>query len=45
MEKIYFNKKLKNILLVVNKSLSFDDSLKGDFNFINNKLKKVYFQK
>ena len=40
MEKIYFNKKLKNILLVVNKSLSFDDSLKGDFNFINNKLKK-----
>ena len=40
MEKIYFNKKLKNILLVVNKSLSFDDSLKGDFNFLNNKLKK-----
>ena len=40
MEKIYFNKKLKNILLVVNKSLSFDDSLKGDFNFQNNKLKK-----
>ena len=40
MEKIYFNKKLKNILLVVNKSLSFDDSLKGDFNFLHNKLKK-----
>ena len=40
MEKIYFNKKLKNILLVVNKSLSFDDSLKGDFNFLDNKLKK-----
>ena len=40
MEKIYFNKKLKNILLVVNKTLSFDDSLKGDFNFQNNKLKK-----
>ena len=40
MEKIYFNKKLKNILLVVNKTLSFDDSLKGDFNFLNNKLKK-----
>ena len=40
MEKIYFNKKLKNILLVVNKTLSFDDSLKADFNFQNNKLKK-----
>ena len=40
MEKIYFNKKLKNILLVVNTTLSFDDSLKGEFNFQNNKLKK-----
>ena len=27
MEKIYFDKKLKNILLVVNKSLSFDTSI------------------
>jgi len=40
MEKIYFDKKLKNILLVVNKSLSFDTNLKGDFNFAGNILNK-----
>ena len=40
MEKIYFNKKSKNILLVVNKILSFDQKLKGDFNLNNSILKK-----
>ena len=28
---IYFNEKLKNILLLVNKDLSFDEKLNGDF--------------
>ncbi len=32
MEGIYFSKKLENILLLVNKNLSFDQNLKGDFN-------------
>ena len=32
LEKIFFEKKLDNALLVVNKSRSFDTSLKGDFN-------------
>ena len=36
MEKIYFSKKLENIMLLVNKKLSFDDNLKGDFNLKNN---------
>ncbi len=36
MEEIYFSKKLKNILLLVNKNLSFDKNLKGDFNLIDN---------
>ena len=40
MEKVYFNEKSKNILLVVNKILSFDPNLKGDFNLNNNILKK-----
>ena len=40
MEKVYFNEKSKNILLVVNKILSFDRKLKGDFNLNNNILKK-----
>jgi len=40
MEKIYFNQKFQNILLVVNKNLSFDKKLKGDFNLLNNILKK-----
>ena len=30
MEKIYFSKKLKNILLLVKKELSFDKNLSGD---------------
>ena len=36
MEDIYFSKKLDNILLLVNKKLSFDKKLKGDFNLKNN---------
>ena len=32
MEEFYFGEKLKNILLLVNKNLSFDKNLKGDFN-------------
>ena len=36
----YFSKKLDNILLVVNKELSFDKSLNGDFDFKNGILKK-----
>ena len=40
MEKFYFSRKIKNILLLVNKSLSFDKKLKGDFNLLENKIKK-----
>ena len=40
MEKIYFKNSLQNILLVVNKTLSFDKSLKGDFNLSKNFLNK-----
>ena len=40
MEKFYFSKKIKNILLVVNKDLSFDKSLKGDFNLTDHYLVK-----
>ena len=40
MEKLYFNKNLKNILLLVNKNLSFDKNLKGDFNLVNNLITK-----
>tara|TARA_B100001029_G_scaffold177969_1_gene183637 strand:+ start:668 stop:1357 length:690 start_codon:yes stop_codon:yes gene_type:complete len=36
MEEIYFSKKIENILLLVNKKLSFDKKLKGDFNLKNN---------
>ena len=36
MEKIYFSKKLKNILLLVKKELSFDKNLNGDFDLQNN---------
>ena len=38
--KIYFSKKLDNILLSTNKKLSFDKNFKGDFRLINNLLKK-----
>ena len=40
MEKIYFSEKLENILLLVNKKLSFDEKLKGDFNLKNNLINK-----
>ena len=40
MEKIYFQKKLENILLLVNKNQSFDQNLKGDFNLSNNLISK-----
>ena len=36
MEKIYFSEKLKNILLLVKKELSFDKNLNGDFDLQNN---------
>ena len=42
MEKVYFSEKSKNILLVVNKILSFDEKLNGDFNLNNNILKKEH---
>ena len=40
MEKFYFSNQIKNILLLVNKNLSFDKKLKGDFNLIENKIRK-----
>ena len=36
MEKLYFSKQLKNILLLVKKELSFDKNLSGDFDLIDN---------
>ena len=39
MEKFYFSKEIKNILLLVNKNLSFDKKLKGDFNLLENIIK------
>ena len=42
MENIYFSKKLENILLLVNKKLSFDKRLKGDFNLKNNLINKEF---
>ena len=40
MEDFYFTNQVKNILLLVNKNLSFDKNLKGDFNLLKNKIKK-----
>jgi N-acetyl-alpha-D-muramate 1-phosphate uridylyltransferase len=40
MEKFYFSNKIKNILLLVNKNLSFDKKLKGDFNLADGLIKK-----
>ena len=40
MENFYFSKKIQNILMVVNKELSFDKKLKGDFNLEKNLLSK-----
>ena len=40
MEDFYFTNQIKNILLLVNKNLSFDKKLKGNFNLLKNKIKK-----
>jgi len=40
MQDFYFTNQIKNILLLVNKNLSFDKKLKGDFNLIKNIIKK-----
>ena len=40
MDDFFENKKIKNILLVVNKKLSFDKKLNGDFNLEKNQLSK-----
>ena len=40
MEKFYFENKVRNILLVVEKSNSFDQRMKGDFFLKNNILDK-----
>ena len=40
MEKFYFSNRIKNILLLANKNLSFDKKLKGDFNLVDNKIKR-----
>jgi len=42
MQNFYFSNKLNNILLLVNKELSFDKNLKGNFNLNNNIIKKGY---
>jgi len=41
MENIYFKNNLKNILLIVEKSKSFDQRMKGDFSMENKKLSKL----
>ena len=41
MEETYFSNKIENILLLVNKNLSFDKNLKGDFNLENNLITKT----
>jgi len=40
MEDFYFTNQVKNILLLVNKNLSFDKKLRGDFNLLKHKIKK-----
>jgi len=40
MEEFYSSNQIKNILLLVNKILSFDRKLKGDFNLVENKINK-----
>ena len=40
MQKYYFQNELNNILLVVNKKLSFDNRLEGDFDLKDNIIKK-----
>ena len=40
MENFYFSKKIQNILMVVNKDLSFDKNLRGDFDLLDNQINK-----
>ena len=40
MEELYFSREIENILLIVNKDLSFDKNLNGDFNLKNNLISK-----
>lgn len=40
MEKFFFTKNLDNLLFLVNKKLSFDKNLKGDFTLKDNKIYK-----
>ena len=40
MQNFYFSNKLNNLLLLVNKSLSFDKNLRGDFELKHNLIKK-----
>ena len=40
MERFYFKKKIKNLLMVVKKNKSLDTRFKGDFNLNENKLSK-----
>ena len=42
MEQFYFSNQIKNILLLVNKNLSFDKKLRGDFNLLKNIIKKDF---
>ena len=47
MSELFFSKKIKNLLLLVNKKLSFDKDIKGDFglqnNLINQKTKNFVY--
>ena len=47
MEKLYFLNKVKNILLLVNKKLSFDKNLNGDFDLKENLIikPKLYWKR
>ncbi|MDB9844716.1 sugar phosphate nucleotidyltransferase [bacterium] len=45
MERFYFLNKVQNILLLVNENLSFDKTLKGDFNLKKNIIKKNEFSR
>jgi MurNAc alpha-1-phosphate uridylyltransferase len=45
MEKLYFSKQLKNILLLVNKDLSFDKNLNGDFDLKDDLIIKNNYRK
>ena len=42
MQKYYFQNKLNNILLLVNKKLSFDNNLEGDFDLEGNIIKQSF---